>query len=222
MGMTREINVMREDVRLYLVTDRALCARCGVVETVRAAVRGGVSFVQLRDKTATTHDRIAVARVLKDALAGTGVPLVINDDLDAAIAADVDGVHLGQQDIAPAEARARLGPGKIVGLSCSTPNQVRAASPALVDYLGLGTVFPTPTKADHEPAIGLSGLAEMARVSAVPCVAIGGLKRSHAADVRGAGCDGMAVVSAICGQPDPEHAARALRHALDAPQEAPA
>ena len=97
-------------LRLYLVTDRALCAHHGLVETVTEAVRGGVSFVQLRDKDATTADRTALARALKHALRDTPVPLVINDDLDAAIAADVDGVHIGQGDISATEARAKLGP----------------------------------------------------------------------------------------------------------------
>lgn len=206
----------RDKLRLYLVTDPVLCPGEGLVGLVRDAVRGGVSFVQLRDKTASTEELIKTALAVKAALAGSSVPLVINDDLDAAIAADVDGVHLGQDDITAAEARARLGRDKIIGLSCETVAQVQGADPALVDYLGLGTVFPTATKADHKPAIGFSGLAELVKASVLPSVAIGGLKRDHAVDVMATGCDGMAVVSAICGQPDPETAARALRSALDA------
>lgn len=205
----------RGDLRLYLVTDTALCKGMGVVETVSAAVRGGVSFVQLRDKTATTRDRTALAEALKDALAGTNVPLVINDDLDAALAADVDGVHLGQDDVAPRIARAVLGPDKIIGLSCESPVDVASADPAIVDYLGLGTVFATTTKGDHKPAIGFKGLATLQQLSPVPTVAIGGLKAAHAAQVRATGCDGMAVVSAICGQPDPTAAARALCNAFE-------
>ncbi|APX10291.1 thiamine phosphate synthase [Tateyamaria omphalii] len=205
-----------KSLSLYLVTDRALCAHHGLIETVTAAVRGGVSFVQLRDKTATTADRTALARALKHALRDTPVPLVINDDLDAAIAADVDGVHIGQGDVSPTDARARLGPDKLVGLSCDTANHVRAADPALVDYLGLGTVFPTDTKTDHKPAIGFDGLATLTALSPCPTVAIGGLKRGHAANVLTAGCNGIAVVSAICGQPDPEAAARTLRTELEA------
>ncbi|MEL6684007.1 MAG: thiamine phosphate synthase [Pseudomonadota bacterium] len=208
-----------ETLRLYLVTDPVLCPGAALVDTVKAAVRGGVSFVQLRDKDASTSDRVAQAVALKAALQGSGVPLVINDDLDAAIAADVDGVHIGQDDIGVAEARARLGPDKIVGLSCETPDQVRAVDDRLVDYLGLGTVFPTATKADHKPTIGLDGLAEMASLARVSTVAIGGLKAQHGPDVMAAGCDGMAVVSAICGQPDPAQAAKALSHALTHPTE---
>lgn len=208
--------VTRDSLRLYLVTDPVLCPAAGLVGMVRDAVQGGVGFVQLRDKSASTEDLIKTALAVKAALAGSGVPLVINDNLDAAIAADVDGVHLGQEDTTPAEARARLGRDRIVGLSCETVAQVQAADPVLVDYLGLGTVFPTATKTDHKPAIGFSGLAELVRASALPSVAIGGLKRDHAADVMATGCDGMAVVSAICGQPDAQAAARALRTALDA------
>lgn len=202
-------------LRLYLVTDPSLCPGPALGETVAAAVRGGVSFVQLRDKNADLRDRVDAARALQSILNGTGVPLVINDDLDAAIAADVDGVHIGQDDVSPTVARHRLGPDKIIGLSCDTPEHVKAADASIVDYLGLGTVFPTATKADHKPTIGLSGLAEMARLAQIPTVAIGGLKVEHAGDILRAGCDGIAVVSAICGQADPERAARDLSRALD-------
>ncbi len=197
-------------LRLYLVTDSGLCAEQGVADTVAAALQGGVSFVQLRDKTASTRARVELATALKAVLADSGVPLVVNDDVEAAVAAGADGVHLGQQDMSPAEARARLGPDRIVGLSCESANQVRAADPATVDYLGIGAVFPTPTKADHNPAIGFDGLARLCALSPLPTVAIGGLKAEHAAEVLAAGADGLAVVSAICGQPDPEAAARAF------------
>ncbi|MEL6412243.1 MAG: thiamine phosphate synthase [Pseudomonadota bacterium] len=203
-----------ESLRLYLVTDPTLCPGPALVETVTAAVRGGVSFVQVRDKDATTRNRIAAASALKGALSGTGVPLVINDDLEAAVVADVDGVHIGQDDVTPAIARQRLGQNKIIGLSCEALDQVTAADAHLVDYLGLGTVFPTSTKSDHKPTIGLDGLSEMVRLAKLPTVAIGGLKKEHAADVLNTGCDGIAVVSAICGQPDPASAARDLYRAL--------
>lgn len=209
-----------ESLLLYLVTDPSLCPGPALVETVNAAVKGGVSFVQLRDKDASTHERIAAALALKSVLDGTGVPLVINDDLEAAVAAKVDGVHIGQEDVTPIRARQRLGRDKIIGLSCETPDQVAAADPHIVDYLGLGTVFPTATKADHKPTIGLSGLSEMARKAALPTVAIGGLKQAHAADVLRAGCNGIAVVSAICGQHDPEKQARDLCRALQQSKEA--
>lgn len=202
------MGLMRERLRLYLVTDPRLCAEIGVAETAAAAVRGGVGCVQLRDKSADTAARIELARALQAALAGSGVPVIVNDDVEAALAAEVDGVHVGQEDDAPEQARARLGADRIVGLSCETAAQVRAADPALVDYLGLGTVFPTATKSDHKPAIGLDGLAALCALSDLPKVAIGGLDATHRDAVFAAGADGLAVVSAICGRPDPEAAAR--------------
>ncbi len=203
-----------EQLRLYLVTDPDLCAAYGLADTVVAAVAGGVSFVQVRDKTATTATRVACALALKDVLKGTGVPLVINDDVEAAIAADVDGVHVGQDDIAAATARARLGADKIVGLSCDSEDNIRSVDPGVVDYVGVGTVFATTTKADHKPIIGLTGLGRLCALSPVPTVAIGGLKASHGKDVLAAGADGMAVVSAICGQTDPKAAAQAILHEM--------
>jgi thiamine-phosphate diphosphorylase len=152
-----------------------------------------------------------MALALKEALVGTAVPLVINDDVVAAVAADVDGAHIGQGDISVAQARALLGPDKILGLSCETSQAVQAADPALVDYLGLGPVFGTATKTDHAQPIGFDGLARLVALSPLPNVAIGGLKSIHVCDVRESGADGMAVVSAICGQADPAAAARAFR-----------
>ncbi len=199
---------LRQQLRLYLVTDTQLCRDDGLVETVRRAVAGGVTMVQLRAKDAATRDRVQMAIALKDALSGTGVPLVVNDDLEAAIAADADGAHIGQGDMAPAKARALLGPDKFLGLSCETPQTVQAADPGLVDYLGLGPVFGTTTKTDHKAPIGFDGLARLAQLTALPTVAIGGLKTIHQAQVLASGVDGQAVVSAICGQPDPKAAAQ--------------
>ncbi len=199
---------LRQRLRLYLVTDTALCRDYGLVATVQQAIAGGVTMVQLRAKDATTPERVAMARALKSALAGTGVALIINDDLDAAIEADADGAHIGQGDMAPAKARALLGRGKILGLSCETPQTVQAANPDVVDYLGLGPVFGTATKTDHETPIGFDGLAQLVGLTALPTVAIGGLKATHQTQVLASGADGQAVVSAICGQPDPKAAAQ--------------
>ncbi|MEM1286550.1 MAG: thiamine phosphate synthase [Pseudomonadota bacterium] len=199
-----------ETLRLYLVTDRDLCADFGLVETVQSAVAGGATLVQLRDKRANTQEMTEMARALKRALAETGVPLIVNDDVDAAVAADADGVHVGQSDDGVALARQRLGPNAIVGLSCETEAHIEAAEISLLDYLGIGTVFATATKGDHSPPIGLDGLAELCALSPLPTVAIGGLKAEHTHDVLSAGADGLAVVSAICGQPDPKAAAKSF------------
>ena len=201
---------LRNRLRLYLVTDAFLCTTPDLVTTVRLAVANGVTMVQLREKTATSAERVQMALLIKEALAGTGVPLVVNDDVTAAVAADVDGAHIGQGDMSTAKARALLGPDKILGLSCETAQAVQAADPALVDYLGLGPVFGTATKADHAQPIGLHGLAQLVALSPLPNVAIGGLKSVHVSDIRESGADGMAVVSAICGQADPAASTRAF------------
>lgn len=197
-------------LRVYLVTDPQLCAARGVVDTVREGVRGGVTMVQLRDKDASTAARVELGRALMDVLAGTGVPLVINDDIDAAIAVGAHGVHVGQSDLSPTVARARLGPDAIVGLSCETVVHAAAADPSVLDYVGLGPVFATSTKPDHAPAMELAGLAAARAATTLPAVAIGGIHTATLDAVLATGVDGVAVVSAICGQADVHAAARAL------------
>ena len=202
------------DLSLYLVLDPTLCAPIGMVETARVAVAGGATLVQLRDKTATTRKRIETGRALKAALAGSGVPLIVNDDVEAAIAIGADGVHVGQGDMPVAEVRRRIGPGMILGLSIGSPGQARALDHHLVDHVGVGPVFPTSTKPGHPPAIGFAGLAAVAAASPVPVVGIGGLKIQHVGDTLAAGASGLAVVSAICGQPDPKAATADLATAI--------
>lgn len=199
---------LRQKLRLYLVTDMALCRDVGLAETVKRAVAGGVTMVQLRAKESTTPERIEMAHALKVALTGTGVPLIVNDDLNAAIEVDCEGAHIGQGDMRPTKARALLGADKILGLSCETPQSVLASDPSVVDYLGLGPVFGTHTKRDHANPIGFAGLAQLVGLTSLPTVAIGGLKAAHQGQVTACGADGLAVVSAICGQPDPKTAAQ--------------
>lgn len=197
-------------LRLYLVTDPSLCRGRGVVETVQEAVRGGVTLVQLRDKFASTRERVAVGLALRDILQGTGVPLVVNDDIEAAVAIGADGVHVGQSDSAPHEARARLGSEAIVGLSCETVAHAMGADPRLLDYVGLGPVFATATKPGHADAMGLRTLAAACAATTLPAVAIGGVQLDNLTPVLACGVRGVAVVSAICGQPDPHAAAQRL------------
>jgi thiamine-phosphate pyrophosphorylase len=199
------------DLSLYLVTDAALCAEAGLESTVEAAVKGGVTMVQLRDKHASDEAMIAQATRLKALLEGTGVPLIINDRLNVAIASRADGLHVGQSDTAVQEARQALGRQAIIGLSINTLEQLQSAPVALLDYVGLGPVFATVSKQDHAQPIGFDGLAELASASPLPSVAIGGLKAEHAAQVSAAGANGIAVISAICGQSDPHQAALAFR-----------
>lgn len=202
------------DLSLYLVLDPGLCRLHSMVETARAAVAGGATAVQLRDKDAGTAALVEVGRALRLALAGTGVPLIVNDDLDAALAIEADGLHVGQDDVPAPEARRRMGRGKILGLSVETEAAVSAVDPSVVDYVGVGPVFGTATKPDHQPPIGLDGLARLVAISPVPAVAIGGLKVEHVPAVLASGAAGMAVVSAVCGQPDPEAATGVLAAAI--------
>lgn len=196
------------DLSLYVVLDPGLCRVHSMVETARLAVAGGATAIQLRDKEASTDALVEVGRELMRVLADTGVPLIVNDDVEAAIAIGADGLHVGQDDTPASDARRLIGPDTILGLSVETEEAARAVDPSVVDYVGVGPVFGTPTKPDHKPPIGLDGLARLVTLSPVPAVAIGGLKAEHVAAVRAAGAEGLAVVSAVCGQPDPEGAAR--------------
>lgn len=209
---------MSVDLSLYLVTDPALCGVRGVVETVRQAVAGGVSIVQLRDKLATDEQTVEQLLELSDAIAGRAL-LVVDDRLDAAVTAiergaRVDGVHLGQGDAPAEQARALLGPDAIIGLTANTAEHidaVRALSAGTIDYLGIGVIRPTSTKPDHPPALGVTGFRALAASSPVPCVAIGGIGIDDTEDLRDAGAAGIAVVSALCAADDPTEAARAFR-----------
>lgn len=204
----------RFDLSLYLVLDPQLCEPLGMVETARLAVAGGATLVQLRDTEAPTARMIETGRALKTALAGTGVPLIVNDDVEAAIAIDAEGLHVGQDDMDVATARRLIGPDRILGLSVETEALAFAVDPGLVDYVGVGPVFATSTKPGHKPPVGLDGLARLVSAARLPAVAIGGLKAAHVGPVLAAGAAGLAVVSAICGEPDPHAAASKLSLAI--------
>ncbi|MBB3561304.1 thiamine-phosphate pyrophosphorylase [Rhizobium sp. BK512] len=196
----------RFDLSLYLVLDPDLCADIGMVETARLAVAGGATMVQLRDKHGGTARMIETGLALKEILKDTGALLVVNDDVEAAIAIGAGGLHIGQDDMGPATARAMIGPDMILGLSAESEALAAAIDPAIVDYAGIGPIFATPTKADHKQPIGFDGLAKLVKTAPVPTVAIGGLKSEHVTFVFAAGADGLAVVSAICGTQDPRAA----------------
>lgn len=195
---------------LYLVTDRDLIGDRDLIAVVLAAVDGGASCVQLREKRATTREFVETARRLRPALAERGVPLIINDRVDVALAVEADGVHLGQQDLDPATARRLLGPDALLGLSVESMDDVVAAEDADVDYLGVSPIFETPTKTDTRGQWGLDGLARVRRRSRHRLVAIGGLNAGNAAAAIAAGADAVAVVSAVCAAADPRRAAADL------------
>ena len=204
------------DWRLYLVTDRDLARGRSIAWVVEAALRGGVTAVQLREKSCPTSDFVQLGRELKKLLAPHQVPLIVNDRVDLALEIGADGVHIGQHDMDPERARRLLGPGAIIGLSIETIEQARAAVSLDVDYLGVGPVFATATKSDAAPPLGLAALAQVCAISRPRVVAIGGIGLENARQAIDSGADGVAVVSAICAAGDPERAARDLRQSIDA------
>jgi len=202
---------LKSALRLYLVTDRTLCGGRSLEEVVGAAIEGGVTMVQLREKDAPTGEFVALARRLKTLLAPAGIPLIINDRADVALAADADGLHIGQSDMAYDDARRLLGPNKIIGLSVENMEDVERAGALDVDYIGISPVYGTPTKQDTAQPFGLEGLRKAVAQTLHPTVAIGGMNASTIGDVIEAGAEGVAVVSAICAAPSPRKAAEELR-----------
>ena len=205
----------RFDPTLYLVTDPELARGRRLSDVVGAAVRGGVTLVQLRDKHAGGRALLETARALKSVLDPLGVPLLVNDRVDVAHAAGV-GCHVGQSDLPAAAARAILGPDAILGVSLDDPEQARAIDPAQVDYVAHGPFAATATKADAGGAVGAEGLAAARRLTGLPLIAIGGIDARNAAAAMRVGADGIAVVSAIIAAADPEAASRELRAVIDA------
>jgi len=199
---------------LYVVTDDRL-EEAALLERLHAALEAGAEVVQFRDKTRTRGAAYALARKVAERCHAAGALLIVNDYADLAVAIDADGVHVGQDDLPPAAARAVVGPGRIVGLSSSFLDEVRAAATDPdVDYLGFGALFPTGTKPDAEPA-GPDMLAQARALISVPIVGIGGVTADNLAAAFVAGADSVAVVSAIFGAPDPGAATRALLAAIE-------
>ena len=201
---------MKKALKLYLVTDRPLSLGRPIEEIVIEAVAGGVTMVQLREKEAPTGEFVALAKSLKALLAPLGVPLIINDRVDVALAADADGVHIGQSDMSYEDARQLLGGDKIIGLSVENFDDLAVANTLDVDYVGISPVYGTPTKSDTAEPFGLEGLRKAVAMSVHPTVAIGGMNASTIGEVMAAGTDGVAVVSAICSAPSPRKAAQEL------------
>ena len=201
---------MKEALKLYLVTDRDLSLGRSLEEVVSEAVSGGVTIVQLREKDASTGEFVSLARRLMNLLKPLGIPLIINDRVDVALAADADGVHIGQSDMTYEDARRLLGPDKIIGLSVESFDDIEAANALDVDYIGISPVYGTPTKTDTAEPFGLEGLRKAVSMSVHPTVAIGGMNARTIGDVIAAGTDGVAVVSAICSAPSPCAAAKEL------------
>lgn len=195
---------------IYLVTDEGACQGKDLSSVVRDAVRGGISCVQLREKQTGTRAFLNKALNLKAILKPAGIPLIINDRVDIALAAGADGVHLGQSDMPYAEARRLMGKKALIGLSVETWEDVEEAQNHDVDYLGVSPVFSTPTKTDTKTPWGLDGLRKIRRFSRHPLVAIGGIHTANAKDILSAGAHSLAVVSAICSAENAFDATRSL------------
>ncbi len=205
---------------VYAIADPAR-ARGDVVALTRAAVAGGATLIQLRDKTSETAAMVATARALVAALRGTGVPLLVNDRVDVALAAEADGVHLGQDDMALVDARRLLGPRAIIGVTIRTDREAEETPLGAADYAAIGGVFATASKVNETPPLGLDGVSRLAAIlrrrrPGLPLCAIAGIDAGNAAAVIAAGVDGVAVISDIYRAADPAAAAAALARAVRA------
>ena len=199
-------------LKLYAVTDNAWLGERSLAQCVEAALAGGATFVQLRDKQATGDALRAEAEELLALCRAAGVPFVVNDDVECALAVGADGVHVGQDDMACERARALLGPDAIVGVSTQTVEQALEAERRGADYLGVGAVFSTSTKRDAAP-VSRRTLREICAAVSIPVCAIGGITLENAPTLAGTGIAGLAVVSAVFAAPDIEAAAQALHRA---------
>lgn len=195
--------------RLYLVTDDQQDLAT-LKRVVSKAVEGGVTMVQVREKHGDVRAFIERALAVKDILKGSGVPLIINDRVDVALAVDADGVHLGQSDMPAKVARQLIGPAKILGLSIETQEQLAEADSLPIDYIGLSAIFATPTKTNTKYHWGIDGLKAALKVTSLPIVAIGGIHEGNIPELCSTGVHGLALVSAICSADDPKASAARL------------
>lgn len=208
------MNFDKHSLRLYAVTDRAWVGRQTLCQQVEAALQGGVTCVQLREKHLDRDAFLAEARQICALCRRYGVPFIVNDDLDVALACGADGIHVGQDDMPAAEVRRRAGRRLIVGVSAHTPEEARLAEAAGADYLGAGAVFGSATKTDAS-LLTPAGLQAVCAAVHIPVVAIGGVNARNILQLQGSGAAGAAVVSGIFGAPDITAACRALRALAD-------
>ncbi|WCE29059.1 thiamine phosphate synthase [Vibrio sp. SCSIO 43137] len=195
--------------RLYLVTDEQQDTET-MLHVIEEAVKGGVTCVQIREKHGDIRAFIRRAEAVKQLLKNSGVPLIINDRVDVALAVDADGVHLGQSDMPATVARQLLGADKLIGLSVENDQQLSEARSLPIDYIGLSAIFPTESKTDLKKYWGLEGLKSASQNCIMPIVAIGGINKANIASVWQSGASGIALVSAICHHPLPQRASQEL------------
>ena len=203
------------DWTLYVITDRRLSRGRSHLEVARAAIEGGATAIQLRDKEATTRELIEAGLALRELTRERGVAFIVNDRVDVALAVEADGVHVGQDDMPAKLARRLMGPDKIVGVSASSVEEALRAEADGADYVSASPVFATPTKPDAPPPTGLEGLRAIVEAVRIPVVAIGGINEGNVEEVIRAGADGVAVISAVVAAPDIAAAARRLRQKIE-------
>jgi thiamine-phosphate pyrophosphorylase len=201
---------MIEEWGLYVITDAGLSRGRSHTEVLREAIAGGAAVVQLRDKDLTTRELVEEGQKLRSLTLEMGAALIVNDRIDVALAVEADGVHVGPDDMPVALARELVGPGRILGASAGTVDEARAAQADGADYLGVGSVYATGTKADAGEPIGPEGLARIAASISIPVVGIGGIAEANAGEVIAAGGEGVAVISAVVSADDVQAAARRL------------
>jgi len=204
------------DWTLYLITDAKLSRGRSHLEVAQAAIEGGASLIQFREKEMTTRELVETARRLKELTSQQGVPFIVNDRLDVALAVDAEGVHVGQNDMPAALARQLIGPKKILGVSASTVEEALQAEREGADYISASPVFTTPTKPDAPPPTGLEGLRAIVEAVNIPVIAIGGINEKNVTEVMEAGAAGVAVISAVVSAPDITEAAHRLKEAVEA------
>lgn len=208
---------VRRAMRLYLVMGSVNAAH-DPVNVLRQAIAGGITLFQFREKgtgALAGTARIALAERLREVCGQHGIPFIVNDDVELAVALQADGVHVGQDDADAALVRARIGPGRMLGVSAHSVAEARRAVQAGADYLGVGPMYPTRSKADAHAVLGPAGIAELRAAGiAVPLVGIGGIGADTAAAVLAAGADGVAVISAVAGAADVRAAAAELAAAV--------
>ena len=199
---------------LYLILDPAVAGSRSLADIVSTTLDAGVRLFQLRMKTLETGRLYEMAAVLCPLVQQGGGIFIVNDRVDVAKAIGADGVHLGQEDLPLADARAILGAGRLIGISTHNLAQAVEAEAGGADYIGFGPVFPTATKENPDPVVGVDGLRQVRARIRIPIVAIGGITAKNAGDVRAAGADGIAVVSAVLASPDPAAALAELMKAI--------
>lgn len=203
-------NNLAEHLLLYAVTDRSWLRTDTLPEQVESAVRGGVTFVQLREKNMDSRAFLKEALEIQELCRRFHVPFVVNDNVDIAVKINADGVHVGQNDMKALDVRRNIGPDKILGVSAQTVEQAMEAEKCGADYLGVGAVFPTGSKADALE-VDYETLRQICDAVHIPVVAIGGITKENVKELGGSGIDGIAVISALFGQKDIEKAARDLK-----------